>query len=383
MNLAIQPVPAETDERRLAAIILAAGFSSRMEEFKPLLPLAGSTVLERSIRIFCAADISEVIAVLGYRAKELQPLAERAGARCVHNPQFEQGMFSSIATGCRALPNWVEAAFVLPADTPLVRPNTIRQLATAFAARQAGIVYPVFEEQRGHPPLIARSILDEAAEEGAAGPLSALLAQHESEAIDLPVADQGIHVDMDTRADYDEMRALAAGREIPTRAECEAILAGRLVEQFVVRHSRVVARVARRIADALVLSGLPLNVELVQAGALLHDLAKGKPDHAAAGAEILRAMDFPQVAMIVGAHTESDFTGSLDESAIVYLADKLVRGEEVVSIDQRFQLALTRFSDRPLALRAALNRKAVVKAVAKAVEDQLRASLASVVSEAG
>jgi hypothetical protein len=94
-------------------------------------------------------------------------------------------------------------------------------------------------------------------------------------------------------------------------------------------------------------------------------------------------MDFPQVAMIVGAHTESDFTGSLDESAIVYLADKLVRGEEVVSIDQRFQLALTRFSNRPLALRAALNRKAVVKAVAKAVEDQLGAPLASVVSEAG
>lgn len=380
MSSAIQPVPAEASERRLAAIVLAAGYSSRMEEFKPLLSLAGSTALERCIGLFRAAGVAEVIAVLGHRAEELQLLAERAGARCVRNPRYKQGMFSSIAAGIRALPSLVEAAFVLPADIPLVRPHTIRQMASVFVTRRDGIVYPVFEGRRGHPPLIARKILVEAAEEGAAGPLFDLLARHESEAINLLVADHGIHMDMDTPAEYDALRVMANRRDIPTRAECEAILVSQCVEPSQVRHSRKVAEVSERIAVALARSGLSLNVELVRAGALLHDLAKGRPDHAVVGADLLRTMDFPRVATVVSAHTELDFSdGSLDESAIIYLADKLVRGENLVSLDQRFAPALARFSDNPLALHAAQSRMATAQAVEQAVEAQLGAHIISIV----
>src|ERR1035437_1975917 len=114
MSLAIQPVPAKAIESRLAAIVLAAGYSSRMAEFKPLLPLAGSTALERCIGLFHAAGVAEVIAVLGHRAEELQPLAERAGARCIFNSRFEQGMFSSLFARRRALSSGGEAAFGLP-----------------------------------------------------------------------------------------------------------------------------------------------------------------------------------------------------------------------------------------------------------------------------
>jgi len=103
MSSASQPIPAEAVESRLAAIVLAAGYSSRMTDFKPLLPLAGSTAFERCIGLFRAAGVGEVIAVLGYRAEELQPLAERAGARCVFNPHFEQEMFSSC---CRPTFRW-------------------------------------------------------------------------------------------------------------------------------------------------------------------------------------------------------------------------------------------------------------------------------------
>jgi putative nucleotidyltransferase with HDIG domain len=384
MSSANQPIPTEAGKSRLAAIVLAAGYSSRMADFKPLLPLAGSTALERSIGLLRAVGIAEVIAVLGHRAEELQPLAERAGARCVRNPHFDQGMFSAVAAGSRALPGGVEAAFVLPADIPLVRPNTVRQLAAAFATRLASIAYPVFEGRRGHPPLIARNILLEAARDGELGPLPDLLARHEGEAIEVQVWDQCIHMDMDTRAGYDELRALAACREIPTGAECEAILAGQSVEPTIIRHVRMVADVAQRIALALVRSGVSLNLELVRAGALLHDLAKGQPNHAEVGAAILRSMDFPRVATVVGAHTDLDFTGDrLDESAIVYLADKLVRGERLLTISQCFQPALTRFSDNPLALRAVQIRMATAKAVALAVETRLGAPLASIVTESG
>ncbi len=364
----------------MAAIVLAAGYSSRMAEFKPLLPLGGSTALGRCIGAFRAAGVTDVIAVLGHRADELQTLAERAGARCVHNLDFELGMFSSVVAGSRALSESAEAAFVLPADIPLVRPNTIRHLAAAFVLRGAGIVYPVFEGRRGHPPLIARKILVDTAEKDAAGPLSELLARYENEAIDLPVADQAIHMDMNTPAEYDELRALASSREIPTRAECEAILAVHAVEPAIVRHSRLVAGVAQRIAAALTHSGLSLNQDLVRAGALLHDLAKGEAEHASVGAASLRSMDFPQVATVVASHTDLDFGGRIDESAIVYLADKLMSGERPVTIEQKFEVALRRFSDDPPALEAAQRRMTTVKAVALAVETRLGTTLASVVN---
>ena len=375
MSPAAQPAHFEPSVAGLAGLVLAAGFSSRMGEFKPLLPLAGISAFERCINLLRAAGVAEVIAVLGHRADELRPLTERCGARCVMNTQFEQGMYSSIVAGSRALPDWAKGAFVLPADTPLVRATTIRQLAEAFDPRQEGIVYPVFAGHRGHPPLIAQSILAEAARDEASGPLSALLARHRHRAIDLPVADGAIHMDMDTPADYSALVALESRRNIPTVAECEAILAARHVNEDVVRHSRKVAEVAERVAFALKSTGLILNAELVQAGALLHDLAKGQADHASVGASILRSMDFPEVAEVVAVHTDLGLSFALDEKAIVYLADKLVRGDQSASIAERFRPALDRFSGDPVAHQAAQRRMRTAMEVAVAVERRLGAPL--------
>jgi putative nucleotidyltransferase with HDIG domain len=352
-----------------------------MGEFKPLLPLGGISAFERCISLLRAAGVAEVIAVLGHRAGELRPLTERCGARCVMNTQFDRGMYSSIAAGSRALPGWAKGAFVLPADTPLVRATTIRQLAEAFDPRQDGVVYPVFAGHRGHPPLIAQSILAEAARDEASGPLSALLRRREHRAVDLPVADEAIHMDMDTPADYNALVALETRRNIPTVSECEAILAAQHVNEDVIRHSRKVAEVAQRIAFALKSTGLILNTELVQAGALLHDLAKGEADHASVGASILRSMDFPEVAEVVAVHTDLGHSFTLDEKAIIYLADKLVRGEQSASIAERFRPALDRFSGDPVAHQAAQRRMRTAMEVAFAVERRLGAPLSFAAGE--
>jgi molybdenum cofactor cytidylyltransferase len=381
MSSPTQLVSPDAIGNRLAAVILAAGYSSRMAGFKPLLPLAGLTAFERCIELFRASGITEIIAVLGHRSDELQLLAQQAGARSILNPHFDRGMFSSIITGSNALPGWVEAAFILPSDIPLVRPATVRQLAAAWAAHRAGIVYPMFDGHRGHPPLIARDILAEAAHAGASGRLSTVLANHENVAVDERVADQAIHLDMDTPADYEFLLSLPPRRNIPTAAECEALLASRQVDPRVIRHSRKVADVAHRMSAALVGSGLKLNLERVQAGALLHDVAKGLSDHAAAGASILRSMDFESVAEIVAAHTDLGDVFELDEKSIVYLADKLVRGEDLVTLTQRFRPALDRFKHNKLALHAARKRLAIAKELALAVETRLGAPLSAVLSE--
>jgi CTP:molybdopterin cytidylyltransferase MocA len=193
----------------LAAMVLAAGASSRMGALKPLLRLAGITALERSLGLFREAGVDDVLVVLGHRAAELCPLVEQCGARWIENPHPDDGMYSSIVAGARSLASATRGVFVLPADVPLVLPATIRQLAAAFIERPNGIVYPVFGNRRGHPPLIARSILDQAVN-GAAGPLRALLALHEPAAMNVPVADEAIHLDMDTPADFERLQTLAA-----------------------------------------------------------------------------------------------------------------------------------------------------------------------------
>lgn len=354
----------------LGAIVLAAGASSRMGRLKPLLPLCGITSLERSIAVFREAGIQNVWVVLGCRAEELRHVVERCGAHCIDNPRWEEGMYSSVVAGASAIARQVAGAFVMPADIPLVRTCTIRQLADAFLESPDDIVYPVFDERRGHPPLIARAILKHIAG-GAPGPLSAVLATHEARAREVMVADEAIHLDMDWPSEFDALRLLAAQRDIPSEEECEALFAEYQVPEAVIRHAQAVADIAVRIADAMIAANLTVNRELVHAAALLHDVAKGHPRHAEVGASMLRSRGMIRVAEVVGAHTEILFQGIVDERAIVYLADKLIAGEDLVGLDERFRNALERFVDCPDALAAARRRKADAERIAAAIESML------------
>ena len=86
-------------EKDLAAIILSAGFSSRMAAFKPLLPMGNSTVIETVINIFLQAGISDITVVLGYRADDLKPLLGCSHVRWILNERYNEGMYSLVASG--------------------------------------------------------------------------------------------------------------------------------------------------------------------------------------------------------------------------------------------------------------------------------------------
>jgi CTP:molybdopterin cytidylyltransferase MocA len=208
--------PAGLGTQKLAgvwAIILAAGFSSRMGRHKPLLPLGGFTLLERAARLFRSAGVENVLAVAGHRRGETRAEASRLGLACKENPTPEAGMFSSVLAGLRALPAEARAFFLLPVDIPLVRPGTVRALLAArneAPEREPGVVYPVHGGERGHPPLIdaglVPAILRHAARGGAGGLRPVLEA---APALDVPVGDPGILLDMDTPEAYARLAAMA------------------------------------------------------------------------------------------------------------------------------------------------------------------------------
>ena len=372
---------------KLAALILAAGYSSRMGRCKALLPIAGESVVARIVSAFRAADseaIGGITVVSGHDAEHVEPVARTLGVGCVANPDYAHGMYSSVQAGIASLPPDVDACFLLPVDIPLVRATTIAAIADAYAKHAAPITYPRFSGRRGHPPLIARTLFAEILAGQGDGGLRALLATHQSDAADVDVLDEGVVLDMDTPADYEQLAQLALRRHLPTPGECEAILATRPTSDALHRHGRAVTAVARTLANKLSARGLALDLNLILAASLLHDIAKGEPGHAEVGAALVEHLGYPAVAAVIRQHMALSFDGaSINEAAIVFLADKLVQDNRRVSLEQRYAPSFARFAKQPEALQGAQRRYATARAVQALIERKTRAPVDRLLADSG
>jgi molybdenum cofactor cytidylyltransferase len=328
---------------KITALILAAGYSSRMGRFKPLLPIGPVTALERSVQLFRDSGIDDVRVVIGYQAEDLVPLLQKLGVPWIINERFQEGMLSSVKAGIETLESSRKAFFLLPADIPLVRPGTVVDLLNAYEKDSPDILYPCFFGKRGHPPLISAALRSGIQSWDREGGLRSFLQQSQCRFVDVEVADEYILLDMDTPEQYEEICGRLPDYDVPSRNECMAILTRKLtVNDGVVAHSSRVAQVALRLTQALNKSGCGLDEKLVSAASLLHDLAKGRPNHAATGAQIIAEMGYPSVAPIVAAHMKIEFSEgqSIREQDVVFLADKLVEGDQVVDLEERHQKKL-------------------------------------------
>lgn len=364
--------------QKVTAIILAAGFSSRMEDFKPLLLLGEMTILERAVRLFHQNGISDTQVVVGHRSEELLPLLQSCGARWVLNENYREGMFSSVIAGINHLEANREAFFLLPADIPLVRSQTIRDLLEAYTKTGKHIVYPTFQGRRGHPPLITAAYAEEIRLWKGEGGLRSFLKQYETNALEVEVADEYILRDIDTAADYQELVLSYPNYEIPSLAECRVLLTKKFpVEKSLLEHGHKVAQVAVRLAEELNRSGSRLNPDLVAAAGLLHDMAKGKPDHVKSGEKLLKELGFPAVAKIVGLHRDifPRKNDDLNEEEVLYLADKMVRGNRLVPLQESYQNAKKRFASDPQAGAAAEKRWADTFVIQEKVEKKIGRTL--------
>jgi molybdenum cofactor cytidylyltransferase len=192
---------------RFAVIILAAGFSSRMKQLKPLLPLGEATVTDYAISTFQSLGV-EVFLVVGNRKEEVISGINSRGITLVNNPDFEKGMFSSIQAGIKHLGKEYQAFFILPVDIPLVKPATVKKIIEAGTSHPQSIIYPAFKGKRGHPPLIPSGLIPEILAWTQDGGLKAYLKTKEQLSINLPVTDSFILFDIDTPEDYLKLQQL-------------------------------------------------------------------------------------------------------------------------------------------------------------------------------
>ncbi|CCH49106.1 DVU_1551 family NTP transferase [Pseudodesulfovibrio piezophilus] len=372
---------------RLAAVIPSAGLSSRMGSFKPLLPLGSGTVLSRCIEVFRQNGVARIIVVTGKRAEEVASAARRAGAVAVHNADYEQGMFSSVLTGIRALDPTISGFFLLPVDIPLVRVETVTRLIQAFSESDASVFYPRFQGQRGHPPLISSSLIPHILTHDGQGGLRALLDTFESGAHDLVVTDAGSLRDLDHPADY-EFAMKRVGQEYPFAEEWEQLWDVYGVSQDIREHCAAVARVAKILCLRFNETCTPhalLNPALATGAAMVHDIGKGRKHHDAVGAWRLLEHGFTDAAQIVREHSDLSLgeRDNMTEKEIVFLADKLVQGSSPVRLNARYEAKLMLFGDRPEARKAIRARQERANAVRARLERVIGVDVETLAFEGG
>lgn len=197
------------------AILMAGGESSRMGAPKPLLEWSpapglrtgGRTLIEYQLEQLRLAGVGRIVVVLGHRADDVHPFVHRAGALAVINELYTEGRASSVRVGAAALGEDTDAVLLLNVDQP--RPHAVMaRLLEAHRRDKNLITVPVFDGKRGHPIVVAGSLLPELREvrEATQG-LRAVIQRHESQVAEVQFDTPVVLLDINLPEEYAQARA--------------------------------------------------------------------------------------------------------------------------------------------------------------------------------
>jgi molybdenum cofactor cytidylyltransferase len=185
----------------VAAVLLAAGESTRMGRLKQLLAWGGTTLIDWQVRQFTQAGVESVVVVLGHAADDIRP-ALPSGTRVTLSEDYRQGRASSLRRGAQAVEGAPDALLILSVDQP--RPAWLsRRLIERWEREKPLIVSPRFVDGFGHPVLLDGSLLPELREvdEASLG-LRAVIDRHLESAAGEVIHNSRINVDLNTPDDY-------------------------------------------------------------------------------------------------------------------------------------------------------------------------------------
>jgi len=326
-----------TEGSRIAAVVLAAGASTRMGTAKQLLQIDGRPLVQHVLDNVQRSGVGEIILVLGHSAAAIQRELKLEGAKVVLNENFLQGMGTSLKSGLARVDSQVQAALIILADQPFVRPETLDQLIAAHERTRAQIVIPTYRGFRGNPVLLDRSVFPEVM--GLSGDIGcrAIFGEHQDGIVKLEVGDVGILLDIDQKKDYESLRNSKNRREreknllqspdVETRTTAESGEAPLQRPELVIVGKDFMALTLARLASLL---GFTITVadplmnlsEMPEADRVLHTLSFSL---------LAASRDRYVVVASRGACDEEAIEQALDvKSTYVALVANKKRGEEVL-----------------------------------------------------
>lgn len=194
-----------------SAIILAAGLSSRMGDFKPLMKLKQKTVIENLIDSVIEAEIDQIIIVLGFRGKDLENHIKNnykydlKKISFVYNENYkETDMLTSIKIGIRNL-NYCDGFYIIPGDMPAIKKDTFIILKNSMINTKSEVVFATLDGYKKHPPLIAFDFKDNILNYEGEGGLRGIWEIYNININYVSVKDYGCVIDIDTQKDYEEL----------------------------------------------------------------------------------------------------------------------------------------------------------------------------------
>ena len=155
------------------------------------------------------SNVGEIILVLGHAADDVQKTIAIQDLKVVINPEYQQGMGTSLRKGLAAVSADARAAIIVLADQPWVRAETLNRLIVCHQERKPQIIVPMYKGFRGNPVLLDRSVFAEVqALNGDVG-CRAIFGDHTEGIVKLPIDDPGILLDIDSRDDLESLSGAA------------------------------------------------------------------------------------------------------------------------------------------------------------------------------
>jgi molybdenum cofactor cytidylyltransferase len=184
---------------RVAAIVLAAGRSTRMgPQNKLLADIGGKPMVRRVVETALASKARPVLVVTGHQANEVAAALAGCDVTLAPNPDYATGLASSLKAGVRAVPGESDGALILLGDMPRIAPEHIDMLIETFAVAPDATVVPVHEGRPGNPVLWPRRTFPDLLQlDGDAG-AKRLIAAHREQVREVELATDGIFADVDT-----------------------------------------------------------------------------------------------------------------------------------------------------------------------------------------
>jgi HD superfamily phosphodiesterase len=271
-----------------------------------------------------------------------------------------------------------------PADYPLIDPKTINDIKACYEETKSSIICPVFEGKTGHPCLFSMKFKNDILNKDLKLGLRSILKENFSDIKYIKSENPYITIDMDTQSDYKQVLNLLKTAPPFWCDIADEILKKDKTPSNIVNHGKAVAKLSKIIAGTLIAKGYNIDLDLLISAAKLHDFKKSEKAHAAAGGTFLSDLGYPTLGKIVKSHMGDgiEINKTITEKEILFLADKMIKGTSLVSIENRFSFSYKKFRNCKEIISEIKHRENMARKIKRQIEDIIDKDLDTIISEA-